>query len=342
MKKGWLWFFLLLGLMVSVFAHEAYVLSKEDFAQGLQYEGFDYLSSMKNLHNLEVFITISLCIAIALLLNFSFRHSALGTWWHRKMESVRVGPLLVRLAIAISFFASAWSWSFLGPELSLRGLPLPRVMRFLLLAVSLLLFFGAFTEWAAGVALLIFTLGGAVYGAYLLTYLNYLGEIIVLLLFGSRYFSLDKRWLGPSRHFKAWHKYEVTLIRVCYGLALCYAAITVKFLHPHLTLRVVQEYNLTRFYFLFPQDPLLVVFGAALAELIIGLFIVIGFELRLTVLVSLFYITLSLLYFREAVWPHLMMYGISLSLMFSKETLTLDHYFDVHRKLAHFLKKHLV
>ncbi len=55
--------------------------------------------------------------------------------------------------------------------------------------------------------------------------------------------------------------------------------------------------------------------------------------MRLTILISLFYITLSLLFFRERVWPHLLLYGISFNLLVQPETFTIDHIlFKKHRK----------
>ncbi|MGH7245319.1 MAG: hypothetical protein ACREGI_00105, partial [Candidatus Levyibacteriota bacterium] len=64
-----------------------------------------------------------------------------------------------------------------------------------------------------------------------------------------------------------------------------------------------------------------------LSEISIGLFILLGFAMRFTVLISLFFITLSLLYFHELIWPHIMLYGISFSLLInSGDVFTIDHY----------------
>ncbi len=235
-----------------------------------------------------------------------------------------LGPLFIRAAIASAFFLSALSWSFLGPELPLTQMPFAVVLRILLFIASICIALGFFTEIAAGIALIIFCIGYFVFGAYLTTYLNYLGEIIVLTLFGMRQWSLDGLLFGESKHFASLRPYDSTIVRVCYGIALMFAAVSVKFLHPALTVQVVNQWHLTQFHWLFPSDPLLITLGAGLAELAIGLFIVIGFEMRLTVLISLFYITLSLMYFHELVWPHLMLYGISLSILVQPERFTLD------------------
>ncbi len=331
---------LLLGVFLSmpmaVSAHEAYVLDQAFFWYELG-KPFDLhsMDALKSPHNLEVAIVIAFGILAALVLNFFFRKSRIGQSVSKSFERFSpYGPLFVRVAIALAFFYSAMSKSFLGPELPIGSMPYAELLRLGLFAISAMIALGFLAEVAALAAFIIFTLGFFVFGSYLITYLNYLGEIVVLLLFGIRRWSLDGFIFGPKKFLKRFEKYEPTILRIFYGAALIYAAITVKLLHPSLTVEVVNHWNLTQFYWLFPSDPLLVTFGAGLAECAIGLFIILGFEMRLTVLISLFYITLSLLFFRELVWPHLMLYGISFSLLVRPEIFTLDHLlFDRRVKL---------
>ena len=316
------------GLIPSyAFAHEAYVVPTNFFWDHMS-RGFSMraVEALHNPHNVAVFLWVVSGVNFLLFLNFLFRCSRSGVWLEKQIiRLASIGPLFVRGALAISFFYSALTWSFLGPELSFRAVPYADVIRLILFSASILFAIGLFTEIVAGVSLIIFLAGFAVYGSYLGTYADYLGVLIVLLLFGMRTASCDRVVLGATSRFEYWKKYEPSIIRIFFGFALCYGAITVKFLHPDLTTFVVTHWNLTQFHWLFPSDPLLVTFGAGLAELVIGLFIVIGFELRLMVLISLFYLTLSLFFFRELVWPHLMLYGISLNLLVQSEIFTVDH-----------------
>lgn len=309
---------LILGFILTthtVSAHEAYVLTKDQFNAGMQVTNLSAFSALQNLANLSLTIEIMLGIGIMLLLGILFWRSHWGRavdQWLRRIDWW--GPLSIRLAISASLLASALTSSFLGPELDLNQLPLAWALQIALATISLMILFGLLTELAAAMALVIFSLGFWVFGAYLATYLNYFAELVVLLLFGMRRWSVDGYIFGKLKRFKNFSTYEPTLIRIGYGLALIYAAINIKLLHPALTETVVIQYNLTQFHWLFPSDPVLVTLGGALAEITIGLFIIVAFQIRLTILISLFYITLSLIYFREAVWPHLMLYGISISL----------------------------
>ena len=325
-------FFLSFGI---VFAHEAYVLPYNTFWNGMKQSFSPHaFDALKNPHNLYLIVVIGLPVILLLTLNFFFRRSELGQKVSSLFERYSyLGPHFVRITIAIALFFSAFSNTFLGPELHESLFLFPHIIQITLFAISLMIAVGFLTELAALTGIIIFVSSFFIFGPYIFTYLNYLGELIVLFLFGMRIFSVDKYLFGPLRRFQVFEKYETVIVRVMYGLALIYAGITVKLLHPDLTILVVNTWHLTKFHWLFPSDPLLVTLGAGVVESIIGLFIIFGFEMRLTILISLFYITLSLFYFRELVWPHLLLYGISFNLLLQPEIFTLDHIlFKHHRK----------
>ncbi|PIR83115.1 hypothetical protein COU19_02370 [Candidatus Kaiserbacteria bacterium CG10_big_fil_rev_8_21_14_0_10_56_12] len=327
---------LFVGVVPRAFAHEAYVISYDNFWRGVNagysLHAFDALRNPVDLH---ITLAIVLAVLLVYVLNFWFRLSRAGQNVTAFFERfARLGPHLVRITIAAALIFSAASDSFLGPELHLGLLPYPGVVKLALYLMGVLIALGLFTELVALAGVVIFLASLFTYGHYVFTYLNYFGELVVLFLFGMRVASLDRYLFGPLRRLRVFEKYETLIVRVLYGLALLYAAVTIKLLHPALTLDVVNNWNLTQFHWLFPSDPLLVTLGAGLVEAAIGLFIIVGFEMRLTVLISLFYITLSLLYFRELVWPHFLLYGISLNLLVQPETFTLDHLIFKEHRLA--------
>ncbi len=115
------------------------------------------------------------------------------------------------------------------------------------------------------------------------------------------------------------------IVRIGLGLALIYTAINVKLLHQILSINVANQYYLERYFFDWSAQYIAV--GAGMVELMIGVFILIGLAQRLTVLIFMAFITLSLLYFREAVWPHLLLYGISILIFIdNSDFLTVDRY----------------
>jgi uncharacterized membrane protein YphA (DoxX/SURF4 family) len=319
------------------FAHEAYVEDRVYFWNALGTPSqVNVWQTMADPHDRLIAVTVTLAILIVLIANFFFLRSAHSRRINNWLEQYSyLGPLFVRLTFAATLCFSANFKSFYGPELTLSQLPAASTQQALLFITGVAIAFGALTEFAAFIALVMFVIASAVFGTYMANYANYLGEIIALVLFGARKWTVDGKLFGLHwdwrRKFEDW---EVVIIRIFYGLALLYAAITVKFFHPEITIKVVNDWNLTQFHWLFPSDPHLVVLGSGLAEAAVGLFILIGFQLRLTVLVSLFYITLSLLFFREAVWPHLLLYGISLDLLLQPTHFSVDGWLFGKRKKA--------
>lgn len=319
---------------VASFAHEVYVLPWEEVEVGLRDTTVNPFAALLDPGNVKTAIIISIGISAALIIAFVLQRTRFFRSVAQKLEKLHpIGLLLVRVAVAASLISSAYHNSFFGPEIPLSIFPYPALIQAILYGLGGLLLVGLFTEVAAVLALCVFLLAVFKLHSYMLIYFTYVGELVALAMFGSRYFSLDKLFFGFKKAWARFQKYEVVIVRVAYGFGLVYAAVTVKFMHAILTLDVVRDYNLTQFYLLFPHDPLLVVLGAGLSEITIGLFIIFGFEMRLTVLVSLFYITLSLLFFRELVWPHYILYGISFYLLFAPSSYNLDSW--LHKKIGY-------
>lgn len=315
------------GYFSPVSAHEAYVLSHKDFSRGLHAPTLDTLTALAKPQNLELTIVLIVVVSLVLLLLFYLRYTKFGMkadlWLGRFSQ---FGLLVIRIALAAAFLYGASTNSIFGPELSLHNLPLFQVLPYIEYLIGGLLLVGLFTEVAAVLALILFAFAAYANGFYLLTYLNYLAEIAVLILFGSRFLSLDSLIFGELKRFSKLREYENTIIRIGYGAALLYAAIYIKVIHSEIPLEVVNQYHLNQFHWLFPHDPMLIVLGAAVVEIIIAIFIIFGFSTRFTNLVLMFYLTLSILFFKETVWPHYMLYGISISLLLSGSgELSLDH-----------------
>lgn len=326
--------FIFLALLpAAVSAHEVYVLKPDQIANGFERFGPSPFDALQDPNNVRVF-GITVAIIIAVLIGAIFfersRYGARVRAWFEQFAPF--GNPIVRITVALALFFSAMTGSFLGPEVALIIFPFGPVIQILLGLISGLLLVGLFTEIAAFVALVIFGVAVFTYRAYMLTYMSYIGVFLVLLLVGSRVWSLDGIIRSKNRLREKFEKYRTLILRVFFGGAFIYAAIIVKFMHATLPLNVVYDYKLNQLTYLFPTDPLLIVLGAGLAEIAIGLFIIFGFQLRLTLLVTLFYLTLSLIYFREVAWPHLIFYGLAIILLVEPERYALDNLLRFKRK----------
>ncbi len=176
---------------------------------------------------------------------------------------------------------------------------------------------GLYVRLAALVALVLYVIAIRNHGWYMLTYVNYLGEIIVLLILGSHNFSLDTLMATKKKVVNKVQAYlaprSFMILRVLFGVALIYASAYAKIIHNNLALFTVEQYHLDK---ILGFEPHFLVLGAAIVELAIGLFFILGIEIRFTAFFLLFWLTLSLIFFGEVVWPHLILIGIPIAYIF--------------------------
>lgn len=342
--KQKLLFILLLIFFASVFApsvlaHEAYVLPEKIFQEGLITKTVNPLQTLQIFFTAEYLpatILVGVIFGVAYSVNFLLAGSGFGRATDNFIKRFRDwGLLTVRVALAASFLYGASSGNVFGPELQLTHVFLGQFISPLKFLLGIMFLLGLGTELAAVLGIILFGLVFLSFGSYSLTYLNYLGELVALALFGSRFLSVDGLLFGNKPWLTAIHKYkflEVPIVRIGLGLALIYTAWNVKFIHQSLPLAVINQYQLQNYFFGWGGQYISV--GAGIVELMIGMFFLFGFAQRLTVLIFMIFITLSLLFFREAVWPHLLLYGISVLLFIDNaDVLTADRY------LVPFVKK---
>ena len=159
------------------------------------------------------------------------------------------------------------------------------------------------------------------------TYTNYAGEFIILAVIGSRVLSVDGWSRMPKWGMSLVQKYQSVFLRVFYATSLGFSALYANFLHPDLALSLINNYHLTQFSYI-SSDPKLLLLIIGLLELLIAVFILVGFQLRFVVLLSLFLTTFSIIFFNELVWPNIITYGISLNLLFDEELFSFDNLID--------------
>jgi uncharacterized membrane protein YphA (DoxX/SURF4 family) len=238
-------------------------------------------------------------------------------------------PLIARLTFGVSLVASSVYGALFGPELTLVsavGAYAP-VVRTVLFVIGVAIMFGLFTRTCAVIALILYVWAICVYHDYMITYVNYLGEIIVSLFLGGGLLSLDNL-LFKRKINKKIEQYTFVILRVLFGTAMIYASWYAKIIHSNLALDTVANYHLTNY---FHFSPLFLILGAALVETMIGVFIIIGFEIRFAALFFLIFLCLSLCFFGEVVWPHLILLGVNFALI--------AHGYDRYSLEGRFLKK---
>lgn len=297
-------------------AHEVYVLDRETIQRGITGPSPNPFTQIAHDPQLFILWGIIAVIFVSTIFAMSITH-----WLETRLNPFlnKLKPYaapIARITLGVCLIASAWEFALFGPELPLSDFgDLAFAMQMALYLSGTLCLIGLCTRTGALIALAVFFAGVYQYEGYMLTYANYLGEILFAMILGGGLYSLDRKldWkisaLPHLRHTA--EQLAFPILRILFGLSVAYAAYYAKFLHSQLALDVVTQYNLTNF---FHFEPLFIVLGASIVEVLIGVFIMFGFEIRHTALFFLFWIFLSLIYFGESVWPHLILVGVLLSL----------------------------
>ncbi len=312
-------------------AHEVYVLNSNQISQAVDSSSFNLLDVIsRNLGRFEFWALIGIILVFCIFFISTSRY--LERKLDPFLEKIRkYGPFIARFTIGISFIACAYYGATFGPELPLSSTfgVFSGLLVWVFLILGALSILGLYARPAAFAALVIFICTIASHGAYMLTYANYLGEIIVLLILGAHSLSLDsyiakrrelsgktrpapyRGRLSQLREYLAPRSFSI--LRVLFGVALIFASAYAKIIHNNLALFTVEQYHLDK---LLGFEAHFLVLGAAIVEILIGLFFILGFEIRFTAFFLLFWLTVSLIFFGEIVWPHLILIGIPIAYIF--------------------------
>lgn len=310
---------------VPVSAHEAYVLTPDEINRAVSMPSQDPFEAVPEHEAQFLFWGALIAVGVLATLAFSDARWSENTFSPLLLHLKRYAPFIGRLTFGLAMFASGYFGAFFGPELpatALLGATGASIFSWALMAAGVLICLGFLTRLMGFFGLAVFALAVARYHIYMLTYVNYLGEILLFLILGGGMWSLDsvfakrraRRSGRPAvlvRFKAALEKYSFLILRVLFGTALFFASFYAKFLHSNLALDTVNDYHLTN-YFHFSQ--LFLVLGAFLVEALLGACFFFGFQIRLASIVFTVFLTMSILFFGEAVWPHIILFGVNFAL----------------------------
>jgi uncharacterized membrane protein YphA (DoxX/SURF4 family) len=316
-------------------AHEVYVLNATQIDHDLHDNSLNLLHAIDSPNSLFWYLFFMFFAITTLTISFFVSFSKWGIKTTKLIEKYsRFAFPIIRVIFGISLIYSGHYHSLFGPELSLSQLHGANIWEGIMYLTGIVVILGLFTRIAAAVLLILFAVSVVTFHEYMLTYINYFGEILVLLIAGGEAFSLDNlifRHAGLLTS-KTAHAITVPILRITFAISLLYAALYVKFIHPALTYNVVMQYHLDK---LFHFEPLFVVLGMGCVELVIALLFLLGVNMRWNILFFAFWATLSLLFFGEAVWPHYILFGISIGLfLYGYDNYTLQKWLVTKAKKA--------
>ena len=315
-------------------AHEVYVLSPEEINTAIHEPSVSFYDIfLANVSDTLIWgAIVGFMIMSVFLISISATLETKFDGYLVKLK--RYAPFVSRVTVGLAFIMCGYEAALFGPELpfeSLFGVYAP-VMRVLFALLGGMMIFGVYTRIVGLISLVIIGVGVWQHGFYMLTYLNYFAEFLVLILIGGHKFvaaeehTLWSGLVGFFNHLSATYgEFAFLFLRVGFGFSLIYASVYAKILHNQLAIAVVNDFNLVS---VFGFNPEFIVFGAAIVEILLGVFFILGIEIRFNAIVINIFLTLSLLYFGEAVWPHIILIGIPIAFFcYGYDKYSLEGYF---------------
>lgn len=316
---------LLSALTAPVFAraHEIYVLPRSTFDEALSLPAFSlWQTILQNLDQFVFWALIAILVVLAVFF-FSTSHPIERLLDPLLAKLPPYAPVIGRITIGLAFITAAEHGALFGPELPLAATfgGASGFVAALLVIIGAMFIGGFYVRYAALAALALFAVEVSVHGAYMLTYTSYLGKLALFLILGAHTLAFHSK-TDDDRRASAWllslkkrcAPYAFLILRLAFGTSLLYAAFYAKVLHNNLALAVAYTFpQITHF---FGFEPHFLVVGAAVLEILIATFFILGIEIRFTSLFLLFWLLLSLWYFGEAVWPHIILIGTPITFIF--------------------------
>lgn len=102
--------------------------------------------------------------------------------------------------------------------------------------------------------------------------------------------------------------YAFFLMRLGFAVSVLYSALDAKLFHSNLALETIRVYDLTQHMHML---PMVIVLSAFCVEMLIGLCILLGVQLRLVAVIFTGFLLTSLQFFGEAAAPHLILFTLN-------------------------------
>lgn len=299
-------------------AHEVYVLNGGEVSHDISLPPLNLFSiAVENGHQFLLIAFLAI-VGVVCILGISISRKLENILDPMLLKIKPYAPYISQVTIGLAVLASAYYRDLFGTELPFTHLfgSYAHVVTILLYISAFSFLFGIYARIGGFITMIIYLV--AVFsgqGIYMLSYMTYLGTSIFMIILGGGYNLLD---FGSSFGF---HQHKIIsylrdrkyfIIRIFFSISLIYSALYAKLIHGQLALDTVNKYHLTNY---FHFSPAFVVLGAFIVEIIVGLFYLLGFEVRFVSIFFLVFLTMSLCFFGESVWPHLILIGTAISML---------------------------
>lgn len=293
-------------------------VAKAQSSQPLSYSGPaaqpDFLLLVRENINQLLFWggTAGVIILIVLLVSIIRQ---LETWIDPLLHRIKkFAPFIMQITLGTALLFSAYHESFFGVQLPLETAfgEWVIIAQWLMYVAGFMLLLGIFPRLAGLGVLILFIPILITQEWQTVHHATFFGEGLTILLFGGSYelvHSPIESVLKLERSLRMHlHKYKFALLRIAFGLSVIYASFYSRFLFNDNLLRVITEKNLASGLGVDAPFLLLVLL---LLEIGIGIFFIIGFEIRFAAIIYATLLIISMVVFGETIWSHITLIGTS-------------------------------
>lgn len=330
MKKIFAYIMIVFGSLIPVvsLAHVAYVVSPSELSENLGPDTSYLMGIFAEPSNILLMMgTIIGILLVVLISRKSKRITHFFAGVSEKLTSYHEFiPWIIRLSLGILLIGAGTEGVLISPIISNAwGYSMIQIA----LGFAFLLGFLLVPSALVTIGLYIV---GLTQDIYLIGNIDVLALALGLLVFHSARPGVDDI-LGISllRFLKIERHYLALLVRVLIGIGFAYLALYEKLLNPHISEVVVMNYGLAS---LIPVSPEMWVFSVGIIELILGIFIFIGFYTRTSACVAIVVLSTTFFFFKESVYSHVTLFGIlSIIAIEGGGMFSLDRFFENRRNV---------
>lgn len=229
----------------------------------------------------------------------------------------RFAPYIMQIAFGVGLVLSAFYSGFLGPTLPLADIfgGYTNVVRWMFYIGGIMLLTGIYPRLVSFAVLLVTIPLAFQHTTHFLQHAVYIGEAGTVFLFGGAYNAFAasaKRISGMTKEIRLHlHKYKFIILRIFLGISILASAVYSQQLQPDSLPASVTESQLVAYF----PDLSFFLLAVMIIEILLGLFIMIGFEIRFASLAYLAFLIFSVVFFEQAAWPHVILVGTPLAML---------------------------
>ncbi len=254
------------------------------------FAGDDLGTEIAGLNSSEwLVVVVSIAIGILLMYLVNKLMNPLDLSLDKRMKSLSDWvPTIVRYSTALLIIFNFWKGYLLAPNFDFNDGAVSLLINAVLIAVALLLVFGAYTRTAGAALLILFGLSALILRdpLQLFEHLEYVGLGLFLMLSSSGKFSVQPRLSDPLESLASRSWLATPLLKTFAGLSLVVLAFSEKLANMTLSNEFLLQYN-WNFLSSFGVSDRNFIIAAGIIEVLLGLTLILNLASRLGTLALL-------------------------------------------------------